>query len=235
MQISKVPSDPSLQIAADEISSWSLNNDTQLYPSKTKELLIDFSTKRTGFPDITIDGIAIERVNSAKMLGVSISDNLKWNEHVEQITCKASKRLYMLTRLKKAGVPSKDILTVYLSKIRSLLEYGCEAWHPGLTEYLDSDIENIQKRALRIIYSHGMPYETALQQAKLQTLRQRRDILCKRFVQKMMDPGHKLHHLLPPTRAIPYNLRRAKQYKGPGSKRKRTDGALVNWFLLHNN
>jgi hypothetical protein len=34
-----------------------------------------------------------------------------------------------------------DILLVYKTKIRPILEYGCQAWHPGLTGYLSDDID----------------------------------------------------------------------------------------------
>jgi len=34
----------------------------------------------------------------------------------------------------RSGVPTCDILCVYCSVIRSVLEYACAVWHPGLTK-----------------------------------------------------------------------------------------------------
>ena len=36
--------------------------------------------------------------------------------------------------------------------IRSVLEYACLVWHPGLTSKLSEDTEHVQKRCLRIIF-----------------------------------------------------------------------------------
>ena len=46
---------------------------------------------------------------SYKLLGVIISDDLKWNAHAEYVIAKAAKRLYALRLLKRAGVMPKDI------------------------------------------------------------------------------------------------------------------------------
>ena len=44
-----------------------------------------------------------ERVTASKLLGIIISNDLKWNEHIHYISKKASKRLYSLRILKKVG------------------------------------------------------------------------------------------------------------------------------------
>ena len=38
----------------------------------------------------------LERVEHAKMLGVTVSNNLTWSKHVDNIVSKAGKRVYML-------------------------------------------------------------------------------------------------------------------------------------------
>ena len=72
------------------------------------------------------------------LLGVIISDELKWNAHVEYVIAKAAKRLYALRLLKRAGVTPEDMLKVYTYKIRSvfesmLLKYGKIFLHTFLT------------------------------------------------------------------------------------------------------
>ena len=39
-------------------------------------------------PNIKIDGIDVEQVDHAKLLGVTISHDLSWNKHVENIVKK---------------------------------------------------------------------------------------------------------------------------------------------------
>ena len=56
-----------------------------------------------------VDSQELERVNSANLLGVTISHNLTWNDHVSEIIIKkAAKHLYFLVQLKKTRVPRQD-------------------------------------------------------------------------------------------------------------------------------
>jgi len=45
-----------------------------------------------------------------------------------------------------------DIVCVFTSIIRSVLEYACPVWHPGLTKKLSEDIECVQKRCLKLLF-----------------------------------------------------------------------------------
>ena len=76
------------------------------------------------------------------------------------------------------------------------MEYGAQVWNGNLTQAQRSDIERVQKRALRIIVSEH-EYNRAVQECGLKTLQQRRDDLCVRLIQQMSEPSHKLHTLLP--------------------------------------
>ena len=62
------------------------------------------------------------------LLGVIISDDLKWNAHVEYVIAKAGKRLYALRLLKCTGVMPEDMLKAYTYNIRSVLEYAAQVW-----------------------------------------------------------------------------------------------------------
>ena len=64
-------------------------------------MIIDFSrnyslTSGIQSVTITIGEQVLERVEHAKMLGVTISNNLTWSKHVDNIVSKAGKRVYML-------------------------------------------------------------------------------------------------------------------------------------------
>lgn len=232
LDVSDDPNSQDLQICANETKSWSGENDMEINVSKTLELLIDFAKSRPEIPPVYMNGEAIKRVKEAKVLGLLISDDLKWNAHVNSITRKASQRLYLLVCLKRAGLCSQDILEMYLSRIRPILEYACEAWNPGLTIYLEREIESIQKRALKIIYP-DQEYHQSLEQCKLTTLKERRDQLCVKFFEKMKDPSHKLHNLVPEEKVYKHNLRSKNNYHRTYLKTNRANGSLVNWYLSH--
>ncbi len=67
---------------------------------KSKEMLISFMQDpdfRNTVPRLIIDGNEIDNVQYAKLLGVTISSDLTWNKHVENIIAtKAGKIVYML-------------------------------------------------------------------------------------------------------------------------------------------
>ena len=100
---------------------------------------------------LTIDGHPVETVRSHKVLGLTIQNNLKWDEHIHEIVSKASKRLHILWVLRRSGIPPADLLTVYIVLIRLILEYSCEVWHNSISCYLSDKLEKIQKRAMRIV------------------------------------------------------------------------------------
>ncbi len=55
---------------------------------------------------------------------------------------------------------AKDLLNIYLSVIRPVLEYACPVWHLHLPKYLCDSIQCIQNRALRCIYPGKVVWRT---------------------------------------------------------------------------
>ena len=50
---------------------------------------------------------------------------LSWNAHVDTIVSNARKRVFTIYQLKRAGIRQCDLLRVYVSVIRPVLEYAC--------------------------------------------------------------------------------------------------------------
>ena len=94
---------------------------------------------------------------------------------------------------KRAGVDQNSLVTVYTTCLRSALEYGCQVWHYGATNYLCEEVERIQKR---VFPNHS--YKEALSLSCLPPLNQRSDFLCQSYFQKTLTPGHnELNGLVP--------------------------------------
>jgi len=223
-----------IQTILDSASTWSLNNMMQLNASKTKEMVISFSQKYhpRDLPAVALEGKDLERVTSAKILGVIISSDLSWDYHVDYVCSKANQRLYFMCLLRRAGATSKDMVKFYKSTIRSAIEYASPVWHTGLTADQSDRIEAIQRRALKMI-EPALAYEEALTHTGMETLHARRESLAKSFFQKAMVPSHKLHHLCRQTRETGYDLRRAKQFQVPALRTKRAQKtSLINYGLL---
>ena len=172
-----------IQQSIDDVVKWTDDNDTRLNCDKCKEMIFDFSRNQgqsSDAQDICINEKTLEKVYHIKMLGVTVSNDLTWNIHVDNIVSKAGKRLYMLYQLKRGGISQRELVQIYIAIIRPVLKYACPVWNTCLPLYLSEAIEMIQKRALRSIYP-GMHYNDILLLLKLPRLKERRDGLCKTY------------------------------------------------------
>ncbi|CAB4016292.1 RNA-directed DNA polymerase from mobile element jockey, partial [Paramuricea clavata] len=205
----------SLQQAVDYIDAWSQENRLQLKPTKCKEVRSCFKRNPPSFPLVELNDFQLERVSVAKILGVTIRDDFKWNDHIGIVTVKAAKRLYLLRQLKRAGICPKDLITFYCSAIRSLLEYSCQLFHRSLPKYLSNELESIQWRAMRIIHP-DLKYADALKDAGICTLFDRRAQLSTHLFEDIVNnPNHKLSGLLPPQAHHHNDLRSERRFNVP--------------------
>ena len=152
------------------------------------------SSKTLDFmPDFTLDGHQIELVSNTKLLGLHISDNMKWKSNTENMIKKASKRLWILRCLRSLGAKSNSLLDVYVKQVRSILEFGAPVWQGGITIEERQDIERVQKCALNIILGRRyISYNNALKVLNLEELETRRVKLSLNFALKAeKDPKFK--------------------------------------------
>jgi hypothetical protein len=75
---------------------------------------VDFGKQQRVHPVIHIDGIAVEKVESVKFLGVHITDKLKWYTHTYSVMKKVQQLLFNLRKLKKFGLSPKTLTNFYL-------------------------------------------------------------------------------------------------------------------------
>ena len=106
--------------------------------------VIDCAKKKNCFPPLTVDEVNIERVKSSRILGLTVQDNMKWNDHINNIVKKASKRLYMLRLLKRSNACIDTLITVYTTIIRPVLDYACQFWHYNIQQYLCEYIDDVR-------------------------------------------------------------------------------------------
>ena len=200
-----------IQLEIDIICEWSNTNNMRLNAKKTKEFRVSFLQSEPELNHLVIEGSPLEVVDSFKLLGVNLSNDLSWNIHVSNITAKASKRLYALRIPKRHGIPVKNLITIFCSLIRPVLEYACQIWHSSLPIMLSDQIKHIQKRALKIVFPH-LSYTEALDKAKLKTLQERRENQCRSLYQSILRGDNKLTNLLPSPITHKYSLRNPRKY-----------------------
>ena len=93
-----------------------------------------------------------ELVASAKILGLNVSSDLKWNSHIDSIIKKAQKRLYSLSQLKRSGLGTRGLVQFFCTCIRPITEYTRRKAVAKDRTYLSNEPERVEKRAMRIIF-----------------------------------------------------------------------------------
>ena len=102
--------------------------------------VIRISKKRTQITgSYTIHGHQVATVKSGKYLGITLTDNLSWNAHVDQATKKANNSLAFLKR-NLYNCPSHTKAHSYQTLFRPILEYASSAWDP----YTQSNIHKLE-------------------------------------------------------------------------------------------
>ena len=94
---------------------------------------------------------------------------------------------YPPRRLKPLGANTSELLEIYQTQIRSVLEFAVAAWNPGLTVKQINQLERVQKTAFAVILGYKYEsYSKALQVLDMETLAKRRRDLCFTFAKKSL-------------------------------------------------
>ena len=94
-----------------------------------------------------LHGYTLEVVDGGKYLGIHISNDLSWREHVRQTTAKATKSLGFLRR-NMHSCPQNVRAQAYTTLIRPVLEYASTVWDPHQIQLIQQ-IEQVQRQAAR--------------------------------------------------------------------------------------
>ena len=97
----------------------------------------------------TLGGEILQEVDQAKYLGITITSELGWSEHVDSISNRANSTLGFLRRnLRHSPKGIKEL--AYFSLVRSKLEYSASIWDPHKRKDIDK-LERVQRRAARFV------------------------------------------------------------------------------------
>jgi len=187
----------------ENLRTWSQANKMIINLNKSKEMVLGCLAKQPiGLPCLMTQSGVIECVTTFKLLGISLLSDLSWEAHINAICTKAAPQLYYLKQLRRAGLPSGDLLYFYLMVIRPVLAYGCVVWHHGLTVAQSQKLESLQKSTLRIIHRivYDMLRDSAGEYVGVQSLSARRSELGRRFFHSVTVSNSCLHDLLPQRR-----------------------------------
>ena len=139
-----------LQHAASIMIQWFKSNYLKANPDKFHFIIYNNGLKKY---EIGIDSnVKLGSVNEVKLLGITFDSNLTFTNHIDGLCKKAGRKINVLRRLSKSlNIEAKQKL--FHSFILSHFNFCPVVWnYCSITDM--RKIENIQKRALRIIYGN---------------------------------------------------------------------------------
>ncbi|KAK3519755.1 hypothetical protein QTP70_003912 [Hemibagrus guttatus] len=116
------------------LENWCQRNNLLLNVRKTKELIVDFSTRQErNYRTSVINKSPVERVDFFRYLSVHITQDLSWSCHINTVVKKARQSLYHLRCLRDFRLPSKVLRHFYSCTIESILTGNIATWFGNST------------------------------------------------------------------------------------------------------
>ncbi|KAK3508354.1 hypothetical protein QTP70_022935, partial [Hemibagrus guttatus] len=101
----------------EQLAAWCSLNNLELNTLKTVEMIVDFRRNTPALPPLTIMNSTVPTVESFRFLGTTISQDLKWDTHIDSTIKKAQQRLYFLRQLRKFNLPQELLIQLYSAVI----------------------------------------------------------------------------------------------------------------------
>ena len=175
------------QVWLDEISNWTLEQKMKINAKKTKTMLFNFTKDYQFDTRLHIENEKIDIIESTKLLGTVITSDLTWDLNTAEIVKKSNARMELLRRVAGFGTSIADLKNIYILFVRSQLEQSAVVWHSSLTQENISDLERVQKSAIKIIMGNDYrSYKKSLHFLELDTLEERREQFCLKFAKRCL-------------------------------------------------
>ena len=121
---------------------------------------------------------------SLKILGFNFNSDPSAVYHVTGVINKFHTKLWTLRFLRKSGMDTENLMRVYNTVILPSVEYCSEIYHPLIPQYISAKLEQVQKRAMKLIHGWHVDYAKLIETGVVQTLEERRNQACIRFANK---------------------------------------------------
>ena len=99
--------------------------------------------------NVSVGGMVITKSETLDVLGTLIRSDLRWDDHVFNVSKEGAKGFGFLKQCKKYFTPC-DLRTIYVTYIRPKMEYNSHLWAAASKSALDF-VDRIQSRALKLI------------------------------------------------------------------------------------
>ena len=166
---------------------------------------------------------------SLKIVGYTFGNKPSVGPHVQLMCNKFRSKLWGFGKLKSAGMSQEDLLLTYKSVLRPIIEFASPTYGPMLTEEMSTNIEQLQLRAMKIVYGNCVSYRTVLNMTNVELLSTRREKAIERFAVKTSLNPRFSNRWFPLNENIHHDIRHPKRYREFNCKTSR----LYNSPLYH--
>ena len=118
-----------LQRDIDRLGNWARKWGMRFQPVKCNMMQLTRKHLNIIQAPYTLEVTALENVDNIKCLGVTITNDLKWNTHISNICTKANRTLGFFRRT-LFSCPHNVKEAAYKDMVRPILEYGSSVWDP---------------------------------------------------------------------------------------------------------
>lgn len=147
-------SEDSMQLQKDlsSLEQWETTWQMSFNPSKCNVIRITPNKKKAILQtSYKLHGQTLETKSSSSYLGVSVTDDLSWGDHIEKTVNKSNRTLGFLRRNFRDCTHTVKEAT-YKTMVRPIIEYASPVWDPTSQKYT-SEIEKVQRRAARYVFN----------------------------------------------------------------------------------
>jgi len=186
-----------LQAEINSLSRWCSANRLSINVSKCNVMSF-YRTLNPLILNYFFDGNQLRRVTSITDLGVTFDHKVTFSTHIDKIILKSNSMLGFIIRMTKEFHDIFSCVSLFVSLVRSYLEYAVVVWYPHHAEYINR-LESIQKRFTVYIFRklgflsdrsrpmweqiRNLPvYAVRCQVLKIDSLQKRRKIAAAMFV-----------------------------------------------------
>ena len=164
---------------------------------KTFIVLFNPSRKYAFPPEFQIGPVTDQHLtvkSVCKILGVFIQSDFCWNVQTEHMIQKASKKIWLLRRMRELGVDQKTVAEYWKAEGLCHLEYGSPVWSGALTKQNERDLARVNRRAVAAItglHTRGEEFAGICQRLGLEDdLSQSRLRLARIFARRTAEKSH---------------------------------------------
>ena len=151
---------------------------------KTQLLVISPPNGYVHSASIGAGDTTVQSVESLKLVGFTFGNKPTAGAHVMAVEDKIRRKVWMLYKLRAAGIRGVLLYKLYCCYLRAIIEYCSVVYHSMLNGRQAWDLERLQRLAVRICFGTDDETDVIMAANAIETLEQRRARRCDAFLRK---------------------------------------------------